>query len=344
MTELLAPRAYESARWIEKRSCQADELFELARRSAWFGAGPLGTTIPRLAPAFYGRRFAPGHTAIAYGPHAYGAAALLRDVSRRCDVAQLDEIAGRYFGVLALADDGPYDLAIGSGAVPPSAAGATVVQIHADASGAIPIVAPLPTDVLISFDPADGPVVGSFTIHRPAEPVIRGVGPGSAPPRGGSSDALRLCYARMPPSCPTPTSTRHARSAPRSLRKGSPVTFATRLSDVASFGADLIHLFGVRDGVYAAEVAGWAAVAGIPPAVHAYRKIRRPAATGEPVTRYCFASRPTTERERLPDVLANRAVEVDVTAAQRYAPRVGRARRSGNRPPRCSGGFRAVGS
>lgn len=320
----LEPRAYGTAQWVEDTIVfRADPLFDRARARGWFGAAPLAVSVPRIAPALYARRFAPGRTLLAYGPYAHEAAAFVRDLARRCDVALTDDDAARYFGAAGSPDAGPYDLAIGSGPEPAAAAGATSVRIDENGAGAIPVVAPLPTDVLVSFDPADGPVVGSFTIERPREPLLREPGFGNVPPRGGSSGRIALML--RPDAAELPDAdVDEARALGAALAaEGFTVTLATRLADVAAFGADLIHLFGVRDGSHAATVAAWAAEAGIPLAVHAYHE--DPSAGGywgALVTRYCFAysadDRSVTDYL---DVLAKRAVEVDgVIAAQRYAP------------------------
>jgi hypothetical protein len=318
----LEPRAYRGGAWREEVVSFADDpLFASARRRGWYGAAPLATALPRVAPAVYARRFAGGRTVRTFGPDAAVLAAFVRDVARRCDAAVVDEEAARYFG-MAAAEAASYDLAIGSGPL----AGDAPVVVRADGDGpdAVPIVAPLPANVMVSFDPADGPVVGSFTVEHASSPDARPARPSPVPPPVGGS-AGRIALVLRPDAASLPDAdVDEARALANGLSaEGFTVTIATRVADLAAFGPDLVHLFGLRNGEHAAAVAAWASEARVPLAVHAYHE--DPAAGaywGAMVTRYCFAYSADDRNVRdYLGLLAKRAVEVDgVGARQRFAP------------------------
>jgi hypothetical protein len=321
----LEPRAFRDDRWAEEVIVRRDDpLFTRARARGWYAAAPLATSLPRIAPAVYGRRLVAGHTVVAYGPDAYENAAFVRHVARRWAAQGGDPDASAYFGVSATPGEGPFEVALGSGVPPESAADASVIRTDGLGELIVPVAAPLPANVLVSFDPGDGPVVRTFGVTARREPPLRPHPPAAmAPPIGGS--AGRIALVLRPDAAEIPDAdVDEARALASGLAaEGFAVTLATRLVDVEAFAPDLVHLFGVRDGVHAAATARWASEAGIPLAVHAYHEA--PAAGGywgAMVTRYCFAysadDRSVTDYLGL---LAQRQVEVDgVGAAMRYAP------------------------
>jgi len=321
----LEPRAFRNDRWSEEVVVRRDDpLFARARERGWYAAAPLATALPRIAAAVYARRLVAGHSVLAYGPDAVESAAFVRDVARLWNVAGSDGEAAAYFGVTPSEITGPFEVAIGLGDPPVEAAEASVVRSDGVGDVIVPVAAPLPANVLVSFDPGDGPVVGTVGVTARREPPLRPAPPpGSAAPLGGS--AGRIALVLRPDAAAIPDAdVDEARAIAAGLAaEGFTVTLATRLADVEIFAPDLVHLFGVRDGGHAATVARWAKDAGVPLAVHAYHE--DPAAGGYwggMVTRYCFAysadDRSVTDYL---DLLAQRHVEVDgVSAGVRYAP------------------------
>ena len=321
----LEVRAFRNERWreevVERR---ADPLFARARERGWYGAAPLAVSLPRIAPAVYARRLAAGHTVLAFGADALENAAFVRDVARRWNAAGDDSDAAAYFAVVPPAGEERYEFAIGAGAPPAAAADASVV--HTDGGGAliVPVADPVPANVLVSFDPGDGPAARTFGVTARREPPLRSAPPAAAaPPLGGSGGRVALVLRPDAGTIPDADLDEARALAGGLAAEGFTVTLATRLADVEAFAPDLVHLLGVRDGGHAGAVARWAAEAGVPLAVHAYHE--DPAAGGYwggMVTRYCFAysadDRSVTDYLEL---LAKRLVEVDgVGARQRFAP------------------------
>lgn len=319
----LESRAYRGGRWTEEViALRPDPLFVAARERGWFAAAPLETSLPRVAPASYARRFAAGRTAVTFGPDAVELAAFLREGTRRCEVAASDPEAARYFAAPSLAEARHYDVALGSGDLAFTAD--VIVRCDGDGPELVPVVAPLPANVMISFDPIDGPVVGTFAVDRASAPPLREIGRGTPLPSVGGS-AGRIALVLRPDAAVLPDAdVDEARTLAQGLvSEGFSVTLATRVADVAAFAPDLVHLFGVRDGAHAAAVAAWTSENGVPLAVHAYHE--DPAAGaywGAMVTRYCFAySADDRSVSNYLGLLAKRAVEVDgVGAHQRFAP------------------------
>jgi hypothetical protein len=320
----LEARAFRNDRWreevVERR---ADPLFARARSRGWYAAAPLATAIPRIAPAVYARRLAAGHNIVAFGEDAFENAAFVRDVARRWQALGTDADAAAYFGITSGADD-VFDVAIGAGEPPAAAAGATIVHTGGGGDVIVPVVAPLPANVLVSFDSGEGPVARTFGVSARREPAQRAAPPPAvAPPIGGSGGRVALVLRPDAASVPDADLDEARALAGGLAAEGFTVTLATRLADVEAFAPDLVHLLGVRDGTHAAAVARWAAQAGVPLAVHAYHE--DPAAGGywgAMVTRYCFAY--SADDRNVTDylaLLAKRLVEVDgVGARQRYAP------------------------
>src|SRR6185312_13386347 len=127
-------------------------------------------------------------------------------------------------------------------------AGASSVRTDGVGDVLVPVVAPLPANVLVSFDPADGPVVCSFGVAVQHEPPQRPA-PATAGPAPVGGSAGRIALVLRPDAATIPDAdVDEARTIAGGLAaEGFTVTLATRLADVEEFGPDLVHLFGVRD-------------------------------------------------------------------------------------------------
>jgi hypothetical protein len=298
-------------------------LFERARAAGLFGAAPLRQSIPAIAPAVYARRFARGARVLAYGPRAAEAAAFVRGIAAAVTVRDADATNAAWYGTASSGLDADhYDLAIGAGA--PPAPADTIVRIDAGAPGTvIAVAAPLPGDLLISFDPADGPAVARFAVHTEREPFRRPAVPLVAPANGGSAGRITLVV--RPDAALVPDSDTDEATALAAYLEGEgfAVTLAASIDALAASRPDLVHLFGVRPGGFALAVATWAGDRRIPLAVHAYSE--EPACGGywgTVVAPYCFGySADDRSVSSYLDMLGRRAVEVDgITAGIVYAP------------------------
>ena len=299
-------------------------LFMQARAEKLFGAAPLAESIPPLGAPVYARRFARNARILTYGARAAEAAAFVRGLSPTVTVRDGDgTTAARWYGTADGAlDAAGYDLAIGAG-TPPAHAVATV-RTDAGAPGRpVIVVAPLPGDLLLSFDPADGPVAASFAVAVEREPFRRPAAPGTAPGPGGS--AGRVTLVLRPDAMLVPDSDGDEAAALASYLEGEGFTAAivSSVDELASSAPDLVHLFGVRPGGFALQIASWAADHRVPLAVHAYDE--EPAQGGywgALVAPYCFSySADDRSVGSYLELLGRRAVEVDnVSATMSFAP------------------------
>jgi hypothetical protein len=300
-----------------------DALFTHARAAGCFGAAPLGQSIPLIAPAVYARRFARAARVLTYGARAAEAAAFVRGLAVATTIAETDATAAAWYGVEAgRIDPGGYDLAIGSGPAPAPAA--TTVRTDADAPGvALAAVAPLPGDLLISFDPADGPAATRFAVQVEREPFRRPAHALAAPGNGGSAGRITLVVRPDAASVPDSDTDEAAALAAYLEREGFSTAIVSSIDALAASEPDLVHLFGVRPGGFALAVGSWAGDRRIPLAVHAYSE--EPAHGGywgALVSPYCFGySADDRSVAAYLGMLGRRSVEVDnVTAGMVYAP------------------------
>ena len=311
-------------RWEEAIVYGDAALFARAREAGLFGAAPLSQTIPRVAPAVFARRFARNARVLAYGPVAAGSAAFVRDIAGSVVITGGDDpTAPAWYGVTEGSGGAAgYDLAIGEG--PPPKRATTIVRSDAAAPGLhVPVVMPLPGDLLLSFDAADGPVASHFAVTTEREPFYRTPRAIEMPVVGGS--AGRIALVVRPDALAVPDSdTDEAAALSATLeREGfTPMTVAS-VDALAETSPDLVHLFGVAPGAFALRVGTWAAEHHVPLAVHAYREgPDRGGYWGSLVAPYCFgySADDRSVRSYL-DMLARRGVEVDgVTSAMTFAP------------------------
>jgi hypothetical protein len=322
----LEQRAMTGGFWTEEVLRYGDgTTFETARSRAFFGAAPLALTLPRIGAAVYARRFAFGKHVVAYGPQAREFAGFLSGVASSCKILDDDPATGDWYGAFEGGTaGGRYDLAIGTGPSPVDAA-VTVRTDSEDVAGSIvSVAAALPANVMISFNPSDGPVTASFSVTATREPFAR-TEPGIAVPAAVGGSAGRIGIVVRPDAALAPDSdTGEAAALATALRReGFTVEVLAGVDALEAFAPDLVHLFGVRPGAFARRVADWAAEHRRPLAVHALHE--SPSAGGywgSMVAPYCFGySADDRSVTTYLEILARRAVEVDgVNALTSYAP------------------------
>ena len=303
----------------------AAPAFDAARERRYFGAAALAETLPRIAAAVYAQRFAADKHVLAYGAGAFEYAGFLSGIATSSTVLGDDPVAAAWYGDFPPADvASTFDLAIGAGPVPGNAA--ISIRTDAAAEGGLRVVAaqPVAADVLISFDPTDGPPVVSFTVVAAREPFARKAADVEMLP-GARGSTGRIALVVRPDAADAPDAdTAEAAALARALaRDGFQASVLSGVDALEAFGPDLVHLFGVRPGGYAGAIAEWASSRRKPLAVHAYYE--SPALGGywgAAVAPYCFGySADDRSIGAYLDMLSRRAVEVDtITATAPYAP------------------------
>ena len=302
-------------------------VFDRARERGFFGAAPLSVSLPRVAGAVYAQRFVASKHAVAYGTDAAEAAAFVRGRAVSCGVLDgaADADARAWYGAFDQAEpDGTYDLAVGTG---PAPARATVtVRLDADTHDGtrMACAVPLPADLMLSFDLADGPAASSFSVVAMREPFARAAA-GIEMPSTASGSAGRIALVVRPDAAMVPDAdTDEAAALARALRReGFTAEVVDGVDALAAFAPDLVHLFGVRPGAHARRISEWASDQRKPLAVHAFHESPSSGGYwGAMVAPYCFGySADDRSVSSYLDLLARRAVEVDgVTANTPYAP------------------------
>jgi len=168
-----------------------------------------------------------------------------RVLQRRCGAVRRDRRRRRRARVVrrfrCRRDRHHYDLAIGAGPAPVTAA--TIVRTDA-AQGVrreISVAAPLPADVMISFDPADGPPSATFSVETTREPFGAGSPTLTWPLPADRAAGSESSSARTPP----PRRMRTPMKQPRSLwpwPRGVHAEVFNSLDALVAFGPDLVHL------------------------------------------------------------------------------------------------------
>jgi hypothetical protein len=306
--------------------------FDAARAAGCFGAAPLRDSLARLAPYRYARRFARGRTVRIDAPDAVGGWAMLRDLGPTA-VASARRTAAEcgWYGEPPAAS-GHADVAIVSAHADPGDAPCVVrfdmnddVDATASTDAArttIEVVDPLPLDVAISFDPAEGPARRWFAVERAVEPARRAVPDLRTVPAGGSSGRIAVILGRADGLSRPSADTGEARALVASLAaEGFDAVVAGEPDDLT--GAALVHLVGTRDGRRARAIADAARRIGAPLAVHAHDE--DPAGGGwwgGEVARHCFEyGSDDRDVETYLAMLARHAVAVGAASADaRYAP------------------------
>jgi hypothetical protein len=295
--------------------------FAAARDAGCFGAAPLRDALTRLAPYQYARRFARGRTVRLDAPDAVGGWALLRSTGT-VGIAEgrRDPAASAWYGEAPPAPERA-ELAVIAADGDPDAA-LVVVRLDVASHGAQAVVDPLPLDVGIVFDQAEGPVRRWFAVERSVEPAPRELPDWAFVPAGGSSGRIAVLLGRPDGIARPGADTDEARALVEALRaEGFDAALAENPAEAA--GADLVHLIGTRDGRRARAVVEAARKDRIPVAVHAHDDDAAAGGWwGATVTRLCF-EHGSEERDVTAylGLLAQRAVVVgQARAGAPYAP------------------------
>ncbi len=266
-------------------------VFEAARLAGCFGAAPLRDALARLAPYRYARRFTRGRTVRIDAPDAVGGWALLRTSgSVAVDARRRDEAALAWYGDAPVATAAA-DVAIVAADADPGGA-ACVLRLDAgpgaSAGHLVAVADPVPLDTGIVFDPAEAPPRRWFAVERVPAPLPRALPDLRYAPAGGSAGRIAVIVGREDALVHPSADTDEAAALVVALAaEGFAAEVVDALDGLA--GADLIHLFGVRDGRRARAVVDAGRRLGIPVAVHAYEEDAAQGGWwGAEVTRYCF--------------------------------------------------------
>ena len=321
----LERRAASGGFWAEEVLLYGDgTLFAAARARGFFGAAPLATSLPRIAPAVYAKRFSVGKHVVAYGANAIEFGAFLAGAATSCTVLGDDADASAWYGSLEPANlSHTFDLAIGAGPAPLSAA--TLVRVDDEETGVeIAVAAPIPADVMLAFQAGDGPAAAHFSVATTREPYTR-LTPDVAVTAtvGGSSG--RVTVVVRPDGAAVPDAdTDEAEALAQSLRReGFAVEIVSSVDGLDASAPDLVHLFGTRPGAFARRVAEWATSRQKPFAAHAFHEAPADGGYwGAIVAPYCFGySGDDRSVNTYLELLARRGVEVDgIGPAMHYAP------------------------
>lgn len=308
--------------------------FAAARTAGYFGAAPLRDALTRLAPYRYARRFARGRAVRIDAPDAVGGWALLHaSATVGIAPAQRDAAALAWYGDAPVAN-GRADVAIVGAAGDPGDA-PCVLRLDVEPTtrpgraGAhrVDVVDPLPLDVGIVFDPAEGPVRRWFAVERAPEPAPRALPDLGYRGAGGSAGRIAVVAGRADATLHPSADTDEAHALVAALcAEGFDASLAGEADDVD--GADLVHLVGTRDGRRARAVVERAGRLGIPVAVHAHDDDALLGGWwGTEVARYCFEyGADEHDVTTYLDLLAKHAVSVgDVSADVLFAPPAVRA-------------------
>jgi hypothetical protein len=184
----------------------------------------------------------------------------------------------------------------------------------------------LPADVLVSFDPADGPPAASFAVTAVRESYGRPQPDIEIAPAAGGSSGNVAVVVRPDAGIISDADTDEAAALAEALRReGFTVEVVHNEDALAAFAPDLVHLYGVRPGGFARRIAEWAADHRRPLAVHALHEAPEAGGYwGAMVAPYCFSySADDRSVGTYLEMLARRAVEVDgVGAGAPHAPAI----------------------
>jgi hypothetical protein len=297
--------------------------FDAARNAGAFGAAPLRDALVRLAPYRWARRYVRGRTVLIDAPDAVGGWALLRDIaSGGIAPGRLDPDAAAWYGPAPLAS-ADAEVAIVSVESEAPANAQTVVRFDVEGDGAFEVIDPLPLDVGFVFDRAEGTVRRSFIVERAPTPQRRAP-PARfvASPLGGSAGRIVVVFGRDDAQVRPSADTDEVAVLVAALTaEGFDVVVGSSPADLA--GADLVHVFGTRDGRRVRAIVDAARRARIPSAIHAYEEDPASGAWwGAAVTRLCFEyGADEASVESYLQMLAHRAVTLEGARADiPYAP------------------------
>jgi hypothetical protein len=230
------------------------ELFDRAAAAGLIGAAPHRDLLPAFAPYVYAARFAQGRSiGIRDERGGNGAAMLrLRAPSVRADLGddQQNALCSRWFGTEIFGEiQGACEVALSSdGTLAGRDVEIVLNETPPNGKAAIAVAAAVPTDVLVSFDPDDAPVVLTFSVHAKTEMPVRDIALApSAPPSGGSRGAILLLLRDGYERAADGDVDEALHLAERLRAEGFTVALRSPSSYDPQAHVDLVHAFGVAD-------------------------------------------------------------------------------------------------
>ena len=188
----------------------AEAMVSSARDAGFLGASPYSHVLQEAAPYLYACRFSENRRVAIRDPRgAFGAALLsahAREVAVDFGSEERRSLAQRWYArsFAQLNSHDAFDLSITDGSNAIDAAVRIVLEETGQSEGTrVDVATPVPTDVMVSYDPQDAPVCRSFTVYRRAgEHVRQTFVPARPQAAGGSSGrilfVLRDDYLRAP--------------------------------------------------------------------------------------------------------------------------------------------------
>lgn len=264
--------------WRDTPALRSD--VEQAREAGFLGATTYPDVVRSVGAAVYALRLVRDGRVALRGPNAPNAAAILSSVVTGLDVECSDFarrwFAGIDFGSINLGAN--YICFIGPRAHPVEAR----YCVFDDGSVAsdernVALVEPVPSDVMLSFDPQDGPVSRNFSVTECAVPVRR-LPFGEPPVSGGSAGVVRL-LVREDAQRFSDADLDGARALAERLRaEGFDADVATA-SHVDPAHVDVVHIFGLHHGASLVELLRALEQRNTPVVVSTYADDRRGEAT-----------------------------------------------------------------
>ncbi len=297
--------------------------FRAARDAGCFGAAPLRDALARLAPYRYARRFVRGRSVRIDAPDAVGGWALLRGA---CTVAVAaacrDAVSSAWYGEAPVAAGAADVCIVAAGADAGDAA--CVLRLDCDANSPfhqVEAVDPVPLDVGLVFDPAEGRACRRFAVERAPEPPLH-ASPAPRATRGSCAGRIALIAGRSDALRQPSADTDEAGALLAGLCAEGFDAAQVQLPHELD-GADLVHVVGTREGRRVRAIVERARRAAIPVALHAYDEDSANGGWwGAEVARYCFEyGSDDADVVTYLGLLAKRAVSAgNVAGGRPYAP------------------------
>ena len=233
------------------------EHFEAARSARFLGASPYAECMAAFAPYVYALRFSEREkTAVVADPYGASGAALLaaRGLEVKADLGDGsgNELAASWFGrtifdgVRGVRSECALTIHTADAALPAGEMDIALDHYGVDARE-IHVASPVPSDVMISFDPDDAPPVRSFGVslrhHVPLRDVSKII---DTPVSGGSSGTV-LMLLRDGFATADDSDTDEAYALTKRLHaEGFTVNISSPASLAPDTNADLVHVFGLQ--------------------------------------------------------------------------------------------------
>jgi hypothetical protein len=229
-----------------------EERFGTARTARFIGAAPYAECMAAFAPYAYAARFArEAAIAIHDAAGASGAAMLATLGTVRADLGNrsLNDFAAHWFSRDIFGDAAlPCDVSIATAEFETRASRVTITLDRELKDGrVVQIASPVPSDVMISFDPEDAPPVRSFSVVMKEQVSPRIVTAlQDTPVSGGSSGSILMLMREGFEATPYADTDEARALADRLSAEGFSAKLASAPSVQDDVGADLVHVFGMR--------------------------------------------------------------------------------------------------